>query len=263
VTNLADQTIAALRSGHDDLAAYVEPLDAQALTGPSGASEWDVSHVLSHLGSGAEIGLAGLEAALTGAGAPGGDFNKGVWARWDAMSAIEHRDGFLAANQRLVERFEGLDGPTRERLRVDLVFLPAPISVGEAARFRLVEFAFHAWDVRVGADDSATLAPAAVPLLLDGVGPLLGFVGKADALGGRRVTLAVDLTDVRRSYGLEIGDAVALTDRPAQPDGGLAAPAEAWLRLTAGRLPAKWTPPGLEVTGPVTLDDLRRVFPGF
>jgi hypothetical protein len=71
VTSLADQVIAALRSGHDDLAGYAQGLAETALTGRSGASEWDVAQVLGHLGSGAEIGLARLEAALAGDGPPG------------------------------------------------------------------------------------------------------------------------------------------------------------------------------------------------
>src|SRR4051794_2073082 len=137
MTSLADQVIAALRTGHDDLAAYAAELTEKDLTAPSGASEWDVAHLLSHLGSGAEISQAALERALAGAGSAPDGFNQSVWARWDAMGPIEHRDGFLAANRALVERYEGLDEATRRDLRVDLGFLPAPISVGEAARMRL------------------------------------------------------------------------------------------------------------------------------
>jgi uncharacterized protein (TIGR03083 family) len=264
VTSLADQTIAALRSGHDDLAAYAAQLDERALTGPSGASEWQVSQVLSHLGSGAEIGLATLEAALKGDRPPDSAFNHSVWDRWNAMPPVEHRDGFLAANRRLVERYEGLDAATRAELRVDMGFLPAPISLADAARMRLAEFTAHTWDVKVGADDTARLAPEAVPLLLDSLAGMFGYIAHADALAQRPVRLAVELPDLRRSFGLEIADAVAATDpAPDQPDGVLRAPAEAWLRLVAGRLAPKWTPPGVEVEGPVSLDDLRRVFPGY
>ena len=71
MTTLADRTIAALRTTHDDLAALVPGLTDEQLAGPSGASEWTVAQVLSHLGSGAEIGLATLETAL-GAGPAAG-----------------------------------------------------------------------------------------------------------------------------------------------------------------------------------------------
>src|SRR5215468_2131736 len=119
MTKLADKVIAALRSGHDDLSAYAEQLDEKDLRGPSGASEWEVSQVLSHLGSGAEIGLATLERALSGGGAAPDGFNQSVWDRWNAMPPLEHRDGFFEANRRLVERYESLDAPTREELRIN------------------------------------------------------------------------------------------------------------------------------------------------
>lgn len=263
MVNIADDVIAALRSGHDDLSVYVNKLDERDLTGPSGASEWTVAQVLSHLGSGAEIALATLERALAGGGPAPDGFNESVWDRWNAMTPVAQRDNFVAANERLVERYESLDGRTREELRIDLGFLPAPVSVADAGRMRLMEFTLHTWDVKVSADPAVTLAPAAVPLLLDGFGPLLGWIAKPDALDGRGATLAVDLTDPERSYGLDLHDSASLGERPDQPDGELRAPAEAWLRLLAGRLAPARTPAAVTVSGPLTLDDLRRVFPGY
>jgi uncharacterized protein (TIGR03083 family) len=263
MTSLADQVIAALRSGHDDLTAYAAELTEKDLTAPSAASEWDVAHVLSHLGSGAEITLAGLDRALAGGGQTPDGFNQSVWARWDAMGPLEHRDAFLAANTSLVGRYEGLDEATRRDLRVDIGFLPAPISLGEAARMRLNEFALHAWDVKAGADSSVRLAPDAVPLLIDGLVPLLGWIAKPDALGGRTAALAIELSDPARSFGLELGEKVAITDTPAAADGALRIPAESWLRLITGRLAPAVTPAGIGTDGPISLDDLRNVFPGY
>lgn len=263
MTNSADQVIAALRSGHDALSAYAAGLDEQDLTGPSGAGEWDVAQVLSHLGSGAEIALAALDRALSGGGGPPEGFNQSVWDRWNAMSPMERRDGFIEANRRLVERYEALDPAAREQLRIDLGFLPAPVSVADAARMRLMEFTLHSWDARVGAEPATGLAPQAVPLLLDAVSASLGWISKPEALGGRRAELAVDLTDPQSSYGLLLADAVSVGKRPERVDGVLHAPAEAWLRLVTGRLAPARTPNGVDVSGPVTLDDLRRVFPGY
>ena len=263
MTSLADQVIAALRSGHDDLSAYVANLDENDLTGPSGASEWDVSHVLSHLGSGAEISLAALERALSGAGAAPDGFNQTVWDRWNALPPLAHRDAFVQANLALVERYEGLDPATREELRIDLGFLPAPVSVAAAGRLRLVEFTLHTWDVKAGVDPATTLAPPAVPLLGEGILPLLGWISKPATLDGKRAAVAVDLSDPDGSFGLLLGDAVAVADRPEQPDGELRAPTEAWLRLLTGRLAPRYTPAGVEVSGAVTLDDLRQLFPGY
>lgn len=264
MTERADQTINALRSGHDALAELVRGFAADDLTRPSAASEWDVSQVLSHLGSGAEIGLATLEGALNGTGNPGGDFNKSVWARWDAMSPAERAEGFLTANEALVRRYEDLDARTRADLRIDLGFLPAPVDVATSGGLRLNEFAHHSWDVEATFDPAATLAPAATELLFDTLAILIGHVSRIDALDGRRATLAVRLTSPERSFGLALHDAVALTDEPSESDGVLTAPAEWWLRLVTGRHAPRYTPSTVALTGDtITLDDLRRVFPGF
>ncbi|MGH3911906.1 MAG: maleylpyruvate isomerase N-terminal domain-containing protein [Pseudonocardiaceae bacterium] len=264
MSDQADQTIAALRSGHDELAAVVSNMNPDDLARPSAASEWDISQVLSHLGSGAEIGLAALETALKGTAAPAADFNQTVWARWDAMTSSEHAENFLRADETLVERYEGLDDTTRAQLRIDLGFLPEPVDVATSAALRLSEFTYHAWDIQVMSDPAAVLAPAAVPLLLAPLGMLIGFIGHSDALDGSQVTLAVQTTEPDRSFGLDLRDGVTLVDAPAQSAGVLHAPAETWLRLIAGRLAPQHTPSALRLTSDaITLDDLRRVFPGF
>jgi uncharacterized protein (TIGR03083 family) len=263
MTDRTDQTIKALRTGHDELATLVGGFTADDLTHGSGASQWDISQVLSHLGSGAEIGSATLEAALNASGSLGGEFNQGVWARWDAMSPAQRAEAFVHANETLVRRYEGLDAPTREQLRIDLGFLPAPVDVGTAAGMRLNEFAHHTWDVKVGFDPAATLAPEATELLIDQAGMLIGFIGKADNLDGQ-ATIAVQTTSPQRSIGLDVRDAVALVEAPAHPDGVLSTPAEWWLRLVSGRHAAEHTPATVRLTGgAITLDDLRKVFPGY
>jgi uncharacterized protein (TIGR03083 family) len=259
----ADQVIDALRSGHDDLSALVRGLSPDDLIRPSGASEWQVSQVLSHLGSGAEINLAGLTAAQTGAPAPAGDFNRTIWDRWDAMPPAEHASEFLVANQRLVETYEALDATAREKLRIDMGFLPEPVGVDFAGTFRLNEFALHQWDVAVGFDPATTVAPEALPLMLEVQGFMFGWLAKTEPLAGREGVLAVRISDPDRSFGLAYGPEVALTETPEKADGELVLPAEAWVRLVTGRLGQAYTPASVRVTGPLDLDDLRAVFPGF
>jgi uncharacterized protein (TIGR03083 family) len=264
MTDRADETIKALRSGHDDLAALVRGFTADDLARTSGASKWDISQVLSHLGSGAEISLAALDGALDGTGNPGGEFNQGVWARWDAMSREERAESFLTANEALVSRYEGLDEHTKESLRVDLGFLPAPVDLAAAGGLRLNEFAHHTWDVKVTFDPAATLAPEATILLFEQVALLIGFLGKAGELGGRAVTIAVHTTAPERSFGLAVGETVSLVENPSSPDAVLTAPAEWWMRLVAGRHAPEHTPAAVTLSGDsITVDDLRRVFPGF
>ncbi|GAA4623417.1 maleylpyruvate isomerase family mycothiol-dependent enzyme [Actinoallomurus vinaceus] len=279
MTERADRNIEALRTGHDLLAARVRGFGEADLTRPSGASEWDVSQVLSHLGSGAEIFLAVLDGALSGEGHPGGEFAQTVWARWDAMSPTERAEAFVRSNDVLVTRYEELDAATRKELRIDMGFMPVPVDVATATGLRLSEFTHHTWDIEVAFDPGATLSPEGTDLLIDHAGMLVGFLGKADALGGRQVTLAIRTTAPEREFGLDVRDPVALAERgsdqetrpavalvesPDRPDGVLTAPGEWWLRLVTGRHAPAHTPDSVALTSDaITLDDLRRVFPGF
>ena len=261
---IADTNIAALRTGHDRLAALVSNLGDEDLARPSGASEWDISQVLSHLGSGAEITRATVQAALDGRPNPGRDFNRTVWDRWNAMSRRERADGFRHVNTALTELYESLDADTRENLRIDMGFLPAPVDVATAARLRLSELTLHSWDVRVTFDENATLAPEASGPLMQGNGDLLGWIAKADKLEGRHGVIQVRTTAPDEVFALRLGEQISVDDElPEDFDGTLALPAEAWLRLVAGRLSPRHTPAEVEATGLADLDLLRKVFPGY
>ncbi|MCW2586519.1 MAG: hypothetical protein JWN55_2035 [Frankiales bacterium] len=263
MSTLADRTIAALRTNHDVLRVRVTGLSDEQLALPSGAADWEVAQVLSHLGSGAEIALAGLRAAQAGAAAPEQDFNQRVWDRWNALSPREQAEGFLAHDAELVAALEALDAGQREDLTVALGFLPDPLPLAAIAGMRLNEAALHSWDVRVAFDPSATVAADAAEVLVEqlsgGLAFLLGFFAKPDTLGGRQAALAVDGTDL----GLLVEDPVRLGATPPAPTGTLTAPVEALVRLIGGRLTPERTPASVAVTGDVSLDDLRRVFPGF
>lgn len=260
MTEQANRAIEALRSGHDELVAHVEKLSMDELDLRSGAEGWTVAQVLSHLGSGAAIMLAHIDAAEAGTLVPD-DFNQDVWDRWNAMSPAEQRVTFVAGNAAFVGRFQDFDEFQLNDLRIDLPFLPEPADVGRVATLRLGEFTHHSWDVRVAADQAATLAPEAVPLLLDGLDWFFPFTTRPDEID-KSTLLKVELSDPERTFGLRIGDAVTLDD-PEGADGTLTLPAEAWVRLTAGRLRPEHTPPGVEITGSLGLDDLRRLFPGY
>ncbi len=263
MTATADATISALRSTHDELLVVVRDLDHEQLLAPSGASEWPVAQVLSHLGSGAEIGLATLRAATGEGGAPGDGFNQSVWDRWNAMSPREQADGFLAADAAVVEAFEALTPEQRSGLQVTLGFLPRPLPLASYAGMRLNESAQHSWDVRVAFDDDAAIDAPTASLVVEhyatGLGFLLGFIGKADAVSEPAV---VALGDV--GFALSVTDTVALVPTDdAVATATLTGPPDAVARLISGRLTPRWTPEAVTVSGNVDLDDLRRVFPGY
>jgi uncharacterized protein (TIGR03083 family) len=262
VTSLADRTINALRATYDDLAALVPGLTPEQLTGPSGAAEWTVAQVLSHMGSGAEIGLASYGAAIDGTPEPGPDFNPSVWDRWNAMSPQEQADGYLKSDAKLVEKLESLTPEQRETLHIKLGFLPTPLPLASIAGMRLNESAQHAWDIHVGFDPAATLPADSAEIMAEqlsgGLSFLPGFLGKPEALK-TPVVVAIEGTD----FGFVIGDEVAFSAAVTNPTATFAGPLEAAIRLIGGRLKPDFTAADITVTGSITLDDLRRVFPGF
>lgn len=260
----ADAVIAALRSGYDSLADRVSGFGDDDLALPSGAAEWDVSQVLSHLGSGAEISRATVQAALDGKPNPGGDFNQAVWDKWNAMTRRERASAFFEVNQALLALLESLDAGTRDTLRVEMGFLPAPVDLATTARLRLNEFTLHSWDVRIVSDEHATLPPDATAALLHGEPNLVGWIGKADPLNGRQAVVAVTTTEPASAFALRLRAPISVDfDMPEQPDGTLTLPAEAWLRLMAGRLAPRHTPANVVAAGAADLGLLRQVFPGY
>lgn len=262
MTTLASRTIAALRAEHDQLATSVAALSPAELTGPSGAAEWTVAQVISHMGSGAEISLANYRGSAGETAPPGPEFNQSVWDRWNAMSPADQAAGWFAANAELVEKLEALTAEQHDSMKVDLGFLPAPISLESYAGMRLNEVVQHGWDVRVATDPSATLTDASAQVLAEhfagGLSFLFGFIGKPAEAGQPAV---ISIGETPFSFVLDEGARIT-PDAPeatAAFTGGL----ESAVRLVAGRLGPRYTPAGVTVTGNVTLDELRRVFPGY
>jgi uncharacterized protein (TIGR03083 family) len=258
MSDLVDLTIAELRANHDRLAAFVADLTEVQLKAQSGAAQWSVADVLSHLGSGAEIQRHTVSRAVNDDRGEAPD-NQEIWDRWNALPPLEQATGFVESDERLVSLFESLTPEQRSSVWVDLGFLPAPVSIATPLAMRLNEQTLHGWDARVGVDPDAGLSQKSAELVLqhygDSMSFMLGFIGKAGRLD-EPVRLAVG------DRVIAIDDSVRLSadgDATATYDG----PLESVVRLMAGRLSPDHTPEAVEVTGNVTLDDLRRVFPGY
>ncbi|HEY4018141.1 MAG TPA: maleylpyruvate isomerase family mycothiol-dependent enzyme [Pseudonocardiaceae bacterium] len=257
MSTLVDRTITALRTEHDTLAALLANLDDGGLTAPSGAGDWTIAQVFSHLGSGAEIGRAPI-ARAAGETVEAED-NQTIWARWDKTDPAGQAAGFLDHNTRWLDTVEALTAEQRSSLLVDLGFLPEPVPLATALGMRLSEVANHAWDVRVALDKDAEVDPESAAVLVEQfsgpVGFMVGFIAKPAELS-KPASVAVP------GAGLVIEDAVTLVDQIESPSATFRGSPGAFVRLLTGRL----KPPhanGVTVEGNVTLDDLRRVFPGF
>jgi uncharacterized protein (TIGR03083 family) len=253
----ARAAVAALRTAHDEFTDVVNRLDSDDLRKLSGSSEWTIADVLSHLGAGAEISLGTLTA---GQGNP--DAMPAIWDRWNAMTPEEKAASFVVWEGRLTEALEALDDDALGTKSIDLGFLPKPIGVAFFTSMRLSEVGLHRWDVDVAFDAAAEVPHYTLPFILDALPNFVGFFSKPSAKVGQ---VAVGTSNPDRSYALDIRkENAALAEGPASHAGTTASmPAEAFLRLTAGRLSPPHTPTLVRVSGELSLDDLRRAFPGY
>lgn len=195
--------------------------------------------------------------AWTGAG-----LHQDLWDRWNALGPRDQATGCLAHDHDLVAALEALSAEQRQTIHVELGFLPSPMPLAAYTGMRLNEAAQHSWDVRVSLDPGATSSVDTATLLAEhfttDLSFLLGFTGKADALAQPAVV------DVGGSgFALVIAGTVRLTNSGPPATATFTGQMEAVIRLLAGRLATRHTPDHVEVTGNVTLDDLRRVFPGY
>ncbi len=264
MSSLSERTISALRANHDHLVDVVSGLSEEALVGPSGAAEWPIAQVLSHLGSGAEIATATITAARAGEPAPGSEFNQSVWDRWNAFGPQEQASGFVEHNAALLAILESLSAQERDDTTVDLGFTPQPLPLVTYLGMRLNEASMHGWDVEAGvaADNAAEISDDAAAVLAEhlaqGLGFLLAFTTKPANLSERAV---VDLAG--SPYALVIDDTVQVSTDAPDATATLTGPLGAALRLLSGRLKPEYTAPDVQVSGNVTIDDLRQVFPGY
>lgn len=216
-----------------------------------------MADVLSHLGSAAEIGWHTLTTGQADL-----DAAPAIWDSWNAMAPGEKASNFVAANERLVEAFEGLDEMVVADRKLDLGFLPAPVNIAFFAGMRLGEVGLHTWDMEVASDRNAVVHDYMVPFVLDRLPLFAGFFAKPI---GKTGVLAVDMTEPARSYVLDLRDDGASLEDARNPDAEnrLSTSGEAFARLTAGRLDPAHTPASVHVVGALSLDDLRQAFPGY
>jgi uncharacterized protein (TIGR03083 family) len=174
------------------------------------------------------------------------------------LSPADQAAGFVKYDQAYVDAVEALSAEQPDR-DIDLGILPEPVPLLVALGMRLSEVANHAWDVRVGVDPSATVDPDSAELLVElFAGPLaflLGFSAKADQVD-QEVRLAIP------GGGIQITDTVTVIDTIDDPTATFEGRPEAVVRLLTGRLRPEYAA-GVTVTGNVTLDELRTVFPGY
>jgi uncharacterized protein (TIGR03083 family) len=253
--------IQALRASHDALVAQVRVLTPPQLEQGSYCRDWDVAQVLSHLGSGAEIALRGLERTLDNGEPLHREEFPVIWERWNALGPVEKASEMVVWDRRHVSVLQGLDDKTLKSLHMN--FFGMDLDAAGIVGLRLGEHAVHSWDVAVSFNPGAEVLLSSVELLVDRIPYIAGRLAKPEK-ASTQMQVKVKTTQPDRHFLLSIGDSVALTKDVEGPiDGSLELSAAALLRLVYGRLDPAHTPPGTRTTGSADLDELRRVFAGF
>jgi uncharacterized protein (TIGR03083 family) len=260
--------ITVLRHSHERLLGLVGPLTPEQISGPSYCRDWTIAQVLSHVGSGAEIGMMMLPVALGQADADsvGPQAFQPVWDRWNAMTPDNQAAAGLMADAQYIQALDQLSD--EELGSISFPFIGLTLDATGLIRLRLGEHSLHTWDVAVILDPAATVSADAVDLLIDNVPEFLApRLGKP---GDEPFRARIRTTDPARDYLLTTSDAVTMADWPGAEAAGsdgpdiadITMPAEALLRLSYGRLDADHTPASV-VAKPEDLDRLRAIFPGF
>jgi uncharacterized protein (TIGR03083 family) len=234
------------------LRRLVESLGPEQLRVQAYPSAWTVADVLSHLGSAAVIAALWVDQSLGGAQV----VPQLVWDEWNAKDPDAKAADALRADQAFLDRLDATRDAERERF----VFEMGPLRLDYEGfiRIRINEHVLHTWDVAVAFDPEATLAPDAVPTVIEALPMIAGWAGKPT---GTTIELQVHTVAPEQRYAIRLsGDGVALgvSDPAGAPD--LELPAEAFIRLVYGRLDPEHTPAFMG--DEADLDELRRAFPG-
>lgn len=263
VVYIARRMIRELRRGREALAPRVEAFTQEDLARQSACSEWDVSQVLSHLGSGAEVMIGTLNAALAGNDPPAQEASEAIWARWNAMTRAERAEGWLEMTGRHLAGLEALSDEQLRDIGVRVPFSSAPLDSAAFVSLRINEQALHHWDVEVTFDEAAVIPDSAAELVADRIGWMMQWIGKADRWPGEATQIALTLSAPSREWTLSIADAVVLDKATAaDADARLTLPSETFVRLVSGRL-RDADSARIDVEGPLRLEDVVVLFPGF
>jgi uncharacterized protein (TIGR03083 family) len=251
-----DQLLGVLAAAQDRLAAAVQPLSLDLLTGPAYPSEWSIAQVMSNLGSGTEIFGLYARAGLAREPLPGQERFQEIWDRWNAKAPDQQVADSINAGVTFRQRIGALTPEERSAFRLGLFGMD--LDLAGLVMLRVSEQVVHGWDVHVALDPKATLFSDGVALMLDGLGQVARLGKPTDEV--QLIAVTTEAPD--RRLLLAIGP-----DGPSVTEAGegdikatLRLPAEALVRLVFGRLDPIHTPP-VQTEG-VDLDLLRKAFPG-
>jgi uncharacterized protein (TIGR03083 family) len=261
------QIVDAVRDEFETLDRYLGALAPERWRGPTACSEWNLTKLVSHLGSGAVLLLRMVRSGLEGAPPQTPEERQQVWGHFDSLEPEPLYREFQQANVDVLTYLDQLPAEQREK-RIPSFLGEVPVAV--LLRARLAELSLHSWDVRVTLDPTARL-------LFESVGPLvdqtLGWMARrsnADArshLAGTVFELDLEGRNRRRVALVVNQDGLSVADPgQAAPKATLWLTGEAFVRLASGRFPLE----AAERNGELAVDgdrqtalQLNALFPGY
>jgi uncharacterized protein (TIGR03083 family) len=250
-----------LRIEHDLLVSRISGMGTTELERSSYAKEWSIAQVLSHLGSGAEINLSNLRAALNqGNRIPKEEYPQ-LWQRWDNLPSSDKAGGFERWHGELVASLEELGGDRLAVLEVETAMGKLTGAAVVGMRFR--EATVHAWDVAVAVDDRAVIRGRAGGILADQLPQMMDRLADPAAGAALRVgRVSILGFNPERSFMLSVRDGVRLEPgADASHSAFLRLPTESFVRLAYGRLDRVHSPV-VEEKPEGLLEELRTIFTG-
>jgi uncharacterized protein (TIGR03083 family) len=261
------QIVAAVRDEFETLDRYLGALAPGRWRGPTACTEWDLTKLVSHLGSGAVLMLRMVRSGLESTPPQTQEERQQVWGHFDSLAPEPLYREFQQANTDALTYLDQLPADQRER-RIPSFLGEVPTAV--LLRARLAEISLHSWDARVALDPTARL-------LFGSVGPLvdqtLTFMGRRSAeqaraeLAGTVFELDLEGRNRRRVALVIKQDGVSVAD-PGQSEARatLWLTSEAFVRLGAGRFPLETAERNGEVAmdgDPQAAQKLNALFPGY
>jgi uncharacterized protein (TIGR03083 family) len=261
------QIVDAVRDEFETLDRYLGSLAPERWRGPTACTEWNLTKLVSHLGSGAVLLLRMVRSGLEGTPPQTPEERQQVWGHFDSLEPEPLYREFQEANRDALAYLDHLPADQRER-RIPSFLGEVPVAV--LLRARLAELSLHSWDARVALDPTARL-------LFESVGPLvdqtLGWMGRRSnaearaSLAGTVFELDLEGRNRRRVALVVNQDGLELADPgKTAPRATLWLTGEAFVRLAAGRFPFE----AAEHNGELALDGdrsaalkLNALFPGY
>lgn len=223
---------------------YLKKLPEKKWSNMSFCTEWTIKDVVEHILVAGMVMLTNGRTVMQG----GSDFIGTNPADRAALKAKLSNLNRLELANKLVEDtqeiYEMLEKATPQQLNTSWRMRVGEVKFGGLGSLRLNELSLHSWDVRAVDDLTAKISRENLPMMLPGLIEFLPVLVDANtAQEISRLTYQFEVTGAvtgPAALTLDHGKTQVITDYVDKPDVALKIDADAFLRLTWGRLKLDW-----------------------